>query len=96
MPASMTLTATYGELHPGSSSVPICLKNPSAHSIEVSAKNIVSKGAMANQVLPVFLQTETLGESTCSPQKGWILEELNIQELEEWPEAEKARELLLK
>ena len=41
---------------------------------------------------------ETLGGSTHNPQKGWIQEELNLQDLEEWPEVEQeqARELLLK
>ena len=31
----MVLTATYGELHPGSSQVPICLRNLSAHPIVI-------------------------------------------------------------
>ena len=36
--------------------------------------------------------------STHGPQKGWVLEALNLQALEEWSEAEKvqAREILLK
>ena len=41
---------------------------------------------------------ETSGGSICGPQKGWNLEALNLQDLEEWPEGEQeqARELLLK
>ena len=59
----------------------------SAHPIVVPTKAVVGKVTLANQVLPVVL-TETLGESTHSLWKGWILEELNLQDLEEWPEAE--------
>ena len=70
----------------------------SAHPIEVPTKAIVGKVAPANQVLPVVLWMKTSGGSACGPQKGWILETLNFQGLEEWPEAkqEQARELLLK
>ena len=41
---------------------------------------------------------ETSGFSTCDPCKDWILEELNLQGLEEWPETEQgqAKQLLLK
>ena len=41
LPASIILTATYGELHPGSSQVPICLRNLSAHSIVIPTKVVV-------------------------------------------------------
>ena len=70
----------------------------SAHSIEVPTKAIVGKAAPANQVLLVVLWMENSGGSVCGPQKGWILEALNFQGLEEWPEEEQeqARELLLK
>ena len=46
----------------------------------------------------MVLPTETLEESACGPQKGWILEALNLQGLKEWPKAEQeqGRELLLK
>ena len=46
----------------------------------------------------MVLLTETSGLSTYGSQKGWILEELNLQGLEEWLEAEQeqARQLLLK
>ena len=94
----MVLTARYGKLLLGSSQVPICLRDLSAHSIEVPTKVIVGKAALANHVLPVVLPMETPRESTYNPQKGWILEKLNLQGLEEWHEAEQeqARELLLK
>ena len=49
LPTSVVSTATYGELHPGSSWVPICLQNMSACPIEVPAKSIVGKVAPANQ-----------------------------------------------
>ena len=41
---------------------------------------------------------EASGGSACGSQKGWILGALNLQDLEEWPEAgqEQARKLLLK
>ena len=98
LPASVVLTTTYGELHPGSSQVPICLRNLSAHPIVVPTKVIVGKVTLANQVLPVVLPMETPAESICNPQKEWILEELSLQGLEEGVEVEQeqARELLLK
>ena len=70
----------------------------SACPIGVPAKAIVGKVTPDNWVLPVVLPTETLGVATCNPQKGWILDALNLQGLEEWPEAEQeqARQLLLK
>ena len=93
----MVPTATYGKLHPGSFQVPICLRNLSAHPIVVPTKEIVGKVALANQVLPVVLLMETFRESACCPWKEWILQKLNLQGLEEWPEVEQeqARELLL-
>ena len=40
----------------------------------------------------------TLRESTCGSKKDWILEELTLQDLEEWPREEQvwARKLLVK
>ena len=80
LPTSVVLTTTYGELHPGSSWVPICLRSQSPHPILIPAKVVVGKVTSANQ--------GTLGESTCGPQKDWILEELNLQGLEEWSKEE--------
>ena len=70
----------------------------SAYPIEVPAEAIVVQITPANQVPPVILPKEATGGSTHDSQKGWILEALNLQGLEERPEAEQeqARELLLK
>ena len=87
LPASVVPTATYGELHLGSSKEPICPRNLSAHPIEVPAKAIVGQVA-ANQVPLVVLPMKVSDGSTCYLQKGWILEALNLQDLGEWPEAE--------
>ena len=38
LPAAVVPIATYGELHPGSSRVPICLCNMSARAMEIPAK----------------------------------------------------------
>ena len=61
-------TATYRELHPVSSEVPIYLWNMSGHPIEVPTKAIIGKVTPANQALLVVLPMETLGESACGPQ----------------------------
>ena len=55
-------------------------------------------GCPANQVLPVVHPTRTSEESNLKPQKGWVLEALDLQSLQEWPELEQnqARELLLR
>ena len=74
------------------------LRNLSACSIEVPTRTTVGKVDPANQVQPVVLPLETLGECAPSPQRGWILEELSLQGLEEWPEVDQEQfmELLLK
>ena len=48
--AAVVPIATYGELHPGSSRVPICLCNMSAHAMEIPAKMVVGQVIPANQV----------------------------------------------
>ena len=90
-------TATYRELQPRSCRVPICLRNLSAHLLEVPAKAIFGQVTPANQVLLVVLPTKALGGFACDFQKGWILEALNLQGLMKWPKAEQeqARKLLL-
>ena len=60
---------TYGELYPGSSRVPICLRNLSAHPFVILTKVVVVKVTLANQVPLVVLQMGTSGDSTCGPQK---------------------------
>ena len=94
----MIPTATYGELHPGTSRISLCLRNLSAHPIQVPVKAIVGQFTPANQVPLVILPMEVSGGSTHGSQKGCILEALNLWGLEEWLEAEQdqARKLLLK
>ena len=98
LPAAVVPTATYGELHPGCSRVPVCLHNLSAHAMEVPTKTIIEQIVPANQVPPVVHPTRTATETKNPAQKGWILEALDLQGLTEWPESEQkwARELLLK
>ena len=48
LPAAVVPIATYGELHPGSSRVPICLCNMSLHAMEVPAKTVVGQVIPAN------------------------------------------------
>ena len=98
LPASIVPTATYGELHPICSCMPICLRNLSAHPIKIPAKVLIGKVALATQVPLVTLPMGTSGECTCGPWKDWILEELSLQGVENWPkdEQEQARKLLIR
>ena len=98
LPAAVVPTATYGELHPGSLRVPVCLCNLSAHAMEEPTKTIIRQIVPANQVPPVVHLTRTAAETKYPAQKGWVLEALDLQGLKEWPESEQkqARELLLK
>ena len=50
LPAAVVPIATYGELHPGSSRVPVCLCNLSAHAMEIPAKTVVGQVIPANQI----------------------------------------------
>ena len=98
LPAVVVLTTTYGELHPGSSRVPICLHNLSTHTMETPTKAVGGQVVPVNQVTPVVHLTRTPEQSNPKPQKGCILEALYLQGLKEWPESEQkqVRELLLK
>ena len=98
LPAAVVPIATYGELHPGSLRVPICLHNMSTCAMEIPAKMVVGQVIPANQVPPVVHPTRTTEEATINIPKGWVLEALDLQGLKEWPESEQeqARELLLK
>ena len=98
LPATVVPTATYGELHPRSSRVPICLCNLSAHTMEIPAKAVIGQVDPANQVLLVVHPTRTFKELHNKSQNEWFLEALDLQGLKEWPESEQkqARELLLK
>ena len=67
LPASVVLTATYGELHPGPSKVPIFLRNLSGHPMVIPTKVVIDKAALANQVPLVVHPTGIWGESTHGP-----------------------------
>ena len=97
LPAAVVPIATYGELHPGSSRVPICLRNMSSRAVEIPAKTVVGQVTPANQVPPVVHPTRTATETGTKLQKGWVLEALDLQGLQDWPksEQEQARKLLL-
>ena len=98
--AAVVPIATYGELHPGSSRVPICLCNMSLHAMELPAKTVVGQVIHANQVPPMVHPTRTTAETNTNNKvpKGWVLEVLDLQGLKDWPESEQkqTRELLLK
>ena len=71
--AAVVPTATYGELHPGSSGVPVCLHNLSTHAIEIPAKAMVGQVVPANQVSPVVHPTRTAKVTNNQASKGWVL-----------------------
>ena len=73
VPAAVVPMATYRELHLGSSRIPICLHNLSAHTMEIPTKTVAGQVAPANWVLPVVHPTRTSEESNYKPQKGWVL-----------------------
>ena len=82
---SIVPTTTYGESHPGSSQVPICLRNVSGHPTVVPTKVIIWKVTPANWVPLVTLPMGTLDKTPHDPQKGWILNDLDLQGLKDWP-----------
>ena len=49
LPAAVAPMATHGELHPGSSRVPICLHNLSMNAVEIPTKAVVGEVIPANQ-----------------------------------------------
>ena len=79
LPAAVVPIATYGELHPGSSRVPICLRNMSSRAVEIPAKTVVGQVTAANQVPPEVHPTRTAAETGTKLQKGWVLEALDLQ-----------------
>ena len=88
LPAAVVSTATYGELHPGSLRVPVCLHNMSTHAMEVPTKMVVGQIVPANQVPPVVHPTRTGTETNYPAQKGWVLEALDLQGLKVWLESD--------
>ena len=97
LPPAVVPAATYGEIHPGSLRVPVCLCNLSACAMEVPTKTIIGQILPDNQVPPVVHPTRMQRPNT-QHTKGWVLEALDLHGLKEWPESEQkqARELLLK
>ena len=81
LPTAVGPMATYGELHLGSSRVPICLHNLSACTKEIPTKAVVGQVAPTNQVPLVVLPTRTSRESNSEPQKGLVFEALDLQGL---------------
>ena len=79
LPASVVPIATYGELHPGSSRVPVCLCNLSIHPMEIPPKAMVGQVIPANQVPLVVHPTRTAKETVTKVPKGWVLEALDLQ-----------------
>ena len=75
LPAAVVHTATYGEVCPGSSRVPVCLHNLSTHALEVPTKTVVGQVVPANQVPPVAHPTRATKETTTKHQKdgSWRL-----------------------
>ena len=98
LPAAVVPTMTHGELHPGSSRVPNCLCSLSTYTLEIPTKAVVGQVVPVNQVPLVVHPTRTSEESNHKSQNGWVLEALDLQGLQEWPESEQkqARELLVK
>ena len=83
LPAAVVPTATCGELHPGSSRVPVCLHNLSTRAIEIPTKAMVGQVVPANQVPPVVHLTRTAKETNNQTSKEWVLGALNLQGLTE-------------
>ena len=75
LPVAEVPTATYGELHLGSSRVPVCLHNLHANAVEVPAKAVVGQVVPANQVPLVVPPIRTAEEKTTKHQKdgSWRL-----------------------
>ena len=98
LPAAVVPKATFGELHLGSSRVPVCLCNLSTSAMEIATKAMVGQVVSTNQVPPMVHPTKTTKETCKEVSKGWVMEVLGLQGLTEWPESEQkqARELLLK
>ena len=98
LPTAVVPMATYGELHLGSSRVPICLHSLSTHTVEIPIMAVVGQAAPTNQVPLVVLPTRPSKESNPEHQKGWVLEALDLQGLKESPKPEQKQDtdLLLK
>ena len=69
LPAAVVPMVTYGELHPGSSRVPICLHNLSTCTMEIPIKAVVGQITPANQVPLVVHQLVLLKSQTTNPKR---------------------------
>ena len=78
LPGPVVPTATYGELHPGSSRVPVCLHNLSTCAVEIPTKAMVGQVVPANQVPPVVHLTKTTKETHNQASKGLVLGALDL------------------
>ena len=85
LPAAVVPTVTYGELHPGSSRVPIYLHDLSAHTLKIPIKAVVGQVVPANQVPLVVHPIRISKELHNQPKNGWVLEALDLQDLQGWP-----------
>ena len=85
LPVAVVPMGTYGELHLGSSKVPICVHNLGSHSVEIPTKTVVGQVVPTNQVPPVVIPTKASEESNSNPQERWVLDALDLQGLREWP-----------
>ena len=79
LPAAVVPMATYKELHPWSSRVPICLCNLSSCTMEIPTKAMVGQAVPANQVPLVIHPTRTTEETCSEASKEWVLEALVLQ-----------------
>ena len=77
--AAVVPIATYGELHPGSLRVPVCLCNMSTRAMEIPAKTVVGQVIPANKIPLVVHPTRTAKETAAKVPKGWVLEALDLQ-----------------
>ena len=78
LPAAVVPMATYGELHSGSSRVPICLHNFSTCTVEIPTIAMVRWVVPTNQVPLVVHPTRTTKETCNKSSKGWVLEALDL------------------
>ena len=98
LPVAVVPAATYGELHPGSPRVPVCLCNLSACAVDVPVKWLYGRLCLPIKYLQWSTRPELLQRPITQHKRGGVFEALDLQGLKEWPESEQkqARELLLK
>ena len=70
LPTAIVPTATYGEIHLGSSKVPICLHNLSTCTMDIPTKAVVGQVAPATQVPLVVPLTRDFQRIQCQTPEG--------------------------